>query len=85
MYNSNGEIYLTPQEAAKKHKIPLPTIYYWVQSERVDLLDLKEACKVLPFGPEDLKSQCYIREQSLLPAIEQLKGAKNIKKGAHTK
>lgn len=74
MFKHKGKNHYSPQEAAKKFKVPLPTIYYWIQAEKVELLDLEEACKNLPIEPSDLRAQSYIEEESLVERVKELKG-----------
>lgn len=72
-----GKKYFSLKEAKRKFKIPQPTLYYWAVNKKCELLDLDKACTDTPFKPEDLRHQYYFEEESLMKAIQDLRGGKD--------
>jgi len=63
VHQYKGEVWLTPGEAAEKFNVALQTVYYWVYSGQVTILDLQDP--ELPVSPESLRSKFHISESSM--------------------
>lgn len=80
MIQYNGKTYYTPQEVKKKHGIPIPTLYNWFGTGRVEMLSLDEICEGTPFQPDDLKCKVYFEQESLMKCIKELRSGKSENK-----
>ena len=72
-----GKKYYSLKETKRKFKIPQPTLYYWAANKKCEMLDLEDICSDTPFKPEDLRHQYYFEEESIMKAIQDLRGGKD--------
>ena len=63
MLRYKNEVWLTPNEASEKFNVSFQTIYYWIYTKQVELLDLEDP--ELPVTIESLRSKFHISESSL--------------------
>lgn len=76
MFEYEGKKYYTPQELNKMYRIPIPTLYHWSYTAKVEMADLVAICAPTPFEPIDLKSSIYFEYESAMKAIRELRHGK---------
>jgi len=73
MLQYKGERWLTPAEAAEKFNVSFQTVYYWIYTNQVELLDLDDPD--LPITVESLRSKFHISETSMKKRTQEPWGA----------
>ena len=73
MIKFNNKNYYSPQEAKDKFHLPLSTIYYWVDKQDLEILDIESLCKELPLESMELRSKIYVEEALLEEKTHNLK------------
>ena len=73
MVTFQGKSWLTPSEAAERYNVGLQTVYHWVYTKQLELLNLEDAS--LPFTRESLSTKFHISEDSLKERVARPWGA----------
>ena len=61
--------WLTPSEAAVKFNVGLQTVYHWIYSGQLELLDV-DGDPTLPVTSESLKTKFHIKEDSISERVK---------------